>query len=198
MLKVKRRTAVVSAVAGAVLLAAGIGAATWSGGGPSTKDASYIDGSTSAVYYAAGHRKLAPDFSGSTLTGGTLKFGSYRDGKILVLNFWGSWCAPCRAETPMLAAMAAKYTKVKFLGVDEQDTPANALAFDKSFGVDYPSINDSGAQVTLVFDGTVAISSTPTTLVIDASGRVAGAIFGRASYPELSEILDRVTGKAAA
>lgn len=197
MLRVKRRTAVISAVAGAVLLAAGIGAATWSGG-PSTKDVSYIGGSTSAVYYAAGHRKAAPDFSGTTLTGSTLKFGSYRDGKVLVLNFWGSWCVPCREETPMLAAMAAKYTNVKFLGVDEQDTPANALAFDKSFGVEYPSINDSSAQITLVFGGVVPISSTPTTLVIDANGRVAGVIFGQASYAELSEILNRVTGKAAA
>jgi len=198
MLKVKRRTAVALAVAGAVLLAGGFTAATWSGGGGSTQEVSYIGGNTSAVYYAPGHRKLAPDFSGTTLTGAVLKASSYRDGKVLVLNFWGSWCSPCREETPMLAATAAKDTDIKFLGVDEQDTPTNALAFDKSFGVEYPSINDSGAQVTLVFGSVVPISSTPTTLVIDSSGRVAGAIFGQASYSELSQILNRVTGKAAA
>lgn len=196
MPKLKRRTAVMVAVAGAVLVAGCVTAATWSSGGTSTQDVSYIDGSTSAVYYAVGHRKLAPDFAGTTLTGSTLHLSTYRDGEVLVLNFWGSWCVPCREETPMLAAMAAKDAKdgvrVRFLGVDEQETPANALAFDQDFGVTYPSINDSSAQVTLDFDGVVPISSTPTTLIIDPSGRVAGAIFGQSSYSELSEILKRV------
>jgi thiol-disulfide isomerase/thioredoxin len=194
--KLKRRTAVMVAVAGAVLVAGCVTAATWSGGGTSTQDVSYIDGSTSAVYYAVGHRKLAPDFTGTTLTGSTLHLGTYRDGEVLVLNFWGSWCVPCREETPMLAAMAAKDARdgarVRFLGVDEQDTPANALAFDQDFGVTYPSIDDSSAAITLDFEGVVPISSTPTTVIIDTSGRVAGTIFGQSSYAELSEMLKRV------
>jgi hypothetical protein len=97
----------------------------------------------------------------------------------------------------MLAAMAAtdakEGKKIKFLGVDEQETPANAEAFDSSFGVQYPSINDSGAEVTLDFSPVVPISATPTTLVIDSTGRVAGAIFGGSSYAELSALLDRIT-----
>ncbi len=197
MLKLKRRTAVIVAVAGAVLVAGVLTAVTWSGGGTSTQDVSYIDGSTSALYYAAGHRKLAPDFTGTTLTGTELTLSKYRDGDVLVLNFWGSWCVPCREETPMLAAMAATDAKdgkkIKFLGVDEQDTPANAEAFDSNFGVQYPSINDSGAEITLDLSPVVAISATPTTLVIDSSGRVAGAIFGGSSYAELSALLDRIT-----
>lgn len=197
MLKLKRRTAVIVAVAGAVLVAGVLTAVTWSGGGTSTQDVSYIDGSTSALYYAAGHRKLAPDFTGTTLTGTELTLSKYRDGDVLVLNFWGSWCVPCREETPMLAAMAATDAKdgkkIKFLGVDEQDTPANAEAFDSNFGVQYPSINDSGAEITLDLSPVVAISGTPTTLVIDSSGRVAGAIFGESSYAELSALLDRIT-----
>jgi thiol-disulfide isomerase/thioredoxin len=197
VLKLKRRTAVIVAVAGAVLVAGVLTAVTWSGGGTSTQDVSYIDGSTSALYYAAGHRKLAPDFTGTTLTGSELTLSKYRDGDVLVLNFWGSWCVPCREETPMLAAMAAtdakEGKKIKFLGADEQDTPANAEAFDSSFGVQYPSINDSGAEVTLDFSPVVPISATPTTLVIDSTGRVAGAIFGGSSYAELSALLDRIT-----
>jgi thiol-disulfide isomerase/thioredoxin len=195
--KLKRRTAVIVAVAGAVLVAGGVAAVTWSGGNTSSQYASYVDGSTSAVYYAGGHRKLAPDFSGTTLTGSTLNAGTYRDGEVLVLNFWGSWCVPCREETPMLAATAAEDAKlgkkIKFLGVDEEDSPANALAFDQSYGVTYPSIDDAAGEVTLDFDGVVSISSTPTTLVIDNSGRVAGAIFGGSTYAELSAILKRVT-----
>jgi thiol-disulfide isomerase/thioredoxin len=197
VLKLKRRTAVIVAVAGAVLVAGVATAATWSGGGTSSQDVSYIDGSTSALYYAAGHRELAPDFTGTTLTGSQLTLSKYRDGDVLVLNFWGSWCVPCREEAPMLAATAAadakEGKKIKFLGVDEQETPANAEAFDSTFGVTYPSINDSGAEVTLDFSSVVPISATPTTLVIDSSGRVAGAIFGESSYSELSALLDRIS-----
>jgi thiol-disulfide isomerase/thioredoxin len=196
----KRRPAVMLAVVGAVLLAGGLAAVRWAGGGAKAHDVSYIGGSTQAVYYAPGHRSTAPDFSGTTLTGSRLSFSSYRAGKVVVLNFWGSWCPPCREEAPMLAALAARYHNagVVFLGVDEQDTPANGRAFEASFGVGYPSVNDSGSRVTLAYSSTLPISGTPTTVVIDRSGRVGGAIFGGASYTELSTILNRLTGRGAA
>ena len=97
----------------------------------------------------------------------------------------------------MLAATAAAYAGagVEFLGVDEQDSPASALAFEKGFKVGYPSVNDSGGQVVQAFSQAVPISAIPDTLVSDAGGRIAGAIFGQATYPELSAILNRVTGK---
>jgi len=198
MLKVRRRAAVLLSAAGAVLLAGGITVAARSGGGPA-RDVSYVGGSPSAAYYPAGHRKPAPGFTGTTLAGGTLKFSSYRDGKVVVLNFWGSWCAPCRKEAPVLAAAAEAYrgAGVEFLGVDEQDNQASALAFEKSFKVGYPSVNDSGGQVVQGFSQAVPISAIPATLVIDTGGRIAGAIFGPASYQELSTVLNRVPGKEA-
>jgi thiol-disulfide isomerase/thioredoxin len=196
----KRRPAVMVAIAGAVLLAGGFAAAQLAGGGTKTRGVSYIGGSTQAVYYAPGHRATAPDFSGTTLTGTRLSFSSYHAGKVVVLNFWGSWCVPCREEAPMLAALSARYHNagVVFLGIDEQDTPASARAFEASFGVGYPSVNDSGSQVTLDYSSVVPISGTPTTVVIDRSGRVGGAIFGSANYTELSTILNRLTGREAA
>ena len=198
MLKVRRRAAVLLS-AGAVLLAGGITVAARSGGGSPERDVSYVGGNTSALYYLAGHRKPAPGFTGTALDGGTLKFSSYRDGKVVVLNFWGSWCVPCREEAPVLAAAAAAYrgAGVEFLGVDEQDSPPSALAFEKSFKVGYPSVNDSGGQVVLGFSQAVPISAIPDTLVIDTGGRIAGAIFGQASYRELSAVLNRVAGKEA-
>ncbi|MHB1432876.1 MAG: TlpA family protein disulfide reductase [Streptosporangiaceae bacterium] len=199
MLKVRRRATVLLSAAGAVLLAGGITVAARSGGGSPERDVSYVGGNTSALYYLAGHRKPAPGFTGTMLAGGTLKFSSYREGKVVVLNFWGSWCVPCRKEAPTLAAAAAAYRGlgVEFLGVDEQDAPASALAFEKSFKLGYPSVNDSGGQVVLGFSQAVPISAIPATLVIDTGGRIAGAILGQASYPELSTILNRVTGKEA-
>ena len=157
-----------------------------------------VAGSTSAVLYSAGHRPLAPDFTGTTLTGARLKFSSYR-GQVVVLNFWGSWCGPCRAEAPTLAVTAQQYRPdgVTFLGVDVRDTRASALAFARDFGVTYPSVSDPGSVITLDFTAVVPIAGTPTTLVIDRTGHIAGAVFGTATSQELTDILAQVTGKTA-
>jgi len=93
--------AVLAGVLLIVVLATG-----WPGGGNSGMTT--VDGNTGAVVYAAGHRPLAPEFSGTTLTGSKLNFSDYR-GKVVVLNFWGSWCVPCREEASTLAAVAAQY-----------------------------------------------------------------------------------------
>jgi len=156
-----------------------------------------VDGNASAVVYAAGHRPLAPEFTATTLTGSTLSFSSYR-GKVVVLNFWGSWCVPCREEASTLSAVAARYqpSGVSFLGVDVRDTTASAEAFARSFHVAYPSVSDPGSVITQDFTATVPIAGTPTTLVIDRTGHVAGAVFGAVTYPELTAILTRVTATA--
>jgi thiol-disulfide isomerase/thioredoxin len=150
------------------------------------------------VLYSAGHRPLVPDFTATTLTGSPLSFSSYR-GQVVVVNFWGSWCAPCREEAPTLAATAQQYQSagVSFLGVDVRDTTASALAFARNYGITYPSLNDAGSVVTLDFTSVVPIAGTPTTLVIDRTGHIAGAVFGTATYHELSDILAQVTGKTA-
>ena len=166
----------------------------WAGGGNS--GVTTVNGNASAVVYAAGHRPLAPEFSGTTLTGSKLSFSDYR-GKVVVLNFWGSWCVPCRAEAPTLAAVAAKYQSsgVSFLGVDVRDTTASALAFAHSFHVTYPSVSDQSSAITLDFTAKVPIAATPTTLVVDRTGHIAGAVFGTVTYPELTAIVAKVTAK---
>jgi len=195
VLRVRRRTVVLSAaVLAGVLLAVAL-VAGWAGGGNS--GVTNVDGNASAVVYAAGHRPLAPEFTATTLTGSTLSFSSYR-GKVVVLNFWGSWCVPCREEASTLSAVAARYqpSGVSFLGVDVRDTTASAEAFARSFHVAYPSVSDPGSVITQDFTATVPIAGTPTTLVIDRTGHVAGAVFGAVTYPELTAILTRVTATA--
>jgi thiol-disulfide isomerase/thioredoxin len=154
---------------------------------------SYVGGSTSAVLYSPGHRPLAPEFTGTTLTGSRLSFSSYR-GKVVLINFWGSWCEPCRAEAPVLAALATRYRPagVAFLGVDVRDTTASAQAFARGFGITYPSLSDPGSAVSLDFTGKVPIAATPTTVVIDRAGHIAGAVFGQATYSQLNTILTKV------
>ena len=167
----------------------------WAGSG--NRGVTTVDGNDSAVLYPAGHRPLAPEFTGTTLTGSKLSFSSYR-GKVVVVNFWGSWCPPCREEAPTLAVVAEQYQPagVTFLGVDERDTTASAEAFTRNFGITYPSVNDPSSEIALDFTAVVPLEGTPTTLVIDRTGHIAGAVFGAATYPELTAILAKVTGKA--
>jgi peroxiredoxin len=157
-----------------------------------------VDGNTGAVLYAAGHRPLAPDFTATTLTGARLRLASYR-GKVVVLNFWGSWCPPCREEAPTLAVLAEQHKKagIDFLGVDERDTTASAEAFIRGFGIPYPSVADPSSQIALDFTSVVPLAGTPTTLVIDRTGRIAGAVFEEATYAELAAILATVVPKSA-
>jgi len=76
--------------------------------------------------------------------------------------------------------------------VDVSDTPVNALAFTRSVGITYPSVNDSGYSVTQDFSQVVPISGTPTTIVVDRTGHVAGYIYGGATYSALNTLLGDV------
>jgi thiol-disulfide isomerase/thioredoxin len=195
VLRRRRRTVVVAAAVLAGVLVVLVLVTVWPGSGSSAT--TEVDGSKNAVLYSAGHRPVAPDFTATTLTGSRLNFASYR-GKVVVVNFWGSWCVPCRAEAPILGDLASEYQHagVSFLGVDVRDTTASAEAFVHSFGVSYPSVNDASSAVTLDFSSVVPIAGTPTTLVIDRTGHIAGAIFGSVTYHELGTIVSSVTGKA--
>jgi thiol-disulfide isomerase/thioredoxin len=192
--KGKRRAVVTVAAVLVVCLAAGL-AVAFTGGSGQAGDRSYVGGTTSAWIYKEGSRPAAPDFSGTTLTGAPLKFSSYK-GKTVVLNFWGSWCGPCRGEAPTLAALSSKYAKddVSFVGDDVGDTTTNALTFAKSMGITYPSLNDPGYQVAQDFGKAVLINDTPTTLVIDKTGHIAGVIYGTALYSVLDTMLKDVAG----
>ena len=190
-----RRTVVLAAAVLTGALLAVVLLAGWAGSGGNS-GVTDVGGSASAVVYQIGHRPLAPEFTGTTLTGSQLSFSAYR-GQVVVLNFWGSWCVPCREEASTLSAVAARYrpSGVSFLGVDVRDTAASARAFARSFHITYPSVSDPGSAITLDFTAVVPIAGTPTTLVIDRTGHVAGAVFGTVTYPELTAILATVTGK---
>jgi len=194
-LRARRRTVVLAAAVLTGVLLTVVLVAGWAGSGNS--GVSTVDGNASAVVYAAGHRPMAPAFTATTLTGSKLSFSSYR-GKVVVLNFWGSWCVPCREEASTLAAVAAQYqpSGVSFLGVDVRDTAASAQAFANRFHISYPSVSDPSSVITLDFTAVVPIAGTPTTLVIDRTGHIAGAVFGAATYPELTAILAKISGKA--
>ncbi|MBO0819787.1 MAG: TlpA family protein disulfide reductase [Nocardiopsaceae bacterium] len=189
MFKANRRTAVTVTAVVVVFAVAALVVSLTSGNGKAS-DRQYIGGGTSAWLYRAGNRPIAPAFSGTTLTGSKLASSAYK-GKTLVLNFWGSWCGPCRGEASTLAQLSRKYAKngVSFLGDDVGDTPTNAQTFAKSMGIAYPSLNDPGYQTAQDFGTAVPINETPTTVLLDSTGHIAGVIYGTATYGVLNTML---------
>jgi thiol-disulfide isomerase/thioredoxin len=190
--------AAAAALVAAVLVAAGtagcaggdIGADT-----PGSSGQSFVGHSYESTFYSEGDRPVAPAVTGSTLSGQTLSLASYR-GDTIVLNFWGSWCAPCRAEAPALGQLARTMASkgVRFVGVDIRDQPDSAKAFMQTFNVGYPSLNDPGDEIALEFRSTVPPAAIPTTLIIDRSGRIAARIFGASTYAQLQALISKVIG----
>src|SRR5260370_17889431 len=89
-------------------------------------------------------------------------------GAVVVLNFWGSWCTPCREEAPSLGQLARHFsgTDIRFVGIDIRDDAAGAAAFMRTFRVSYPSGNDPNDPNPLSFNRTVPPAGTPPTPVI--------------------------------
>jgi thiol-disulfide isomerase/thioredoxin len=189
-----RRAAVGALLAAAVI----VGAAACDAGATAQTTAtgngsSFVTGSYGTTVYGQGSRSQAPDVSGTTLTGTKFKLSADR-GSVVVMNFWGSWCTPCREEAPALGALAQHFagTDVRFIGVDIRDDLASAEAFMSTFRITYPSLNDPNDTVALDFNGTVPPAGIPTTLVIDRSGRIAARIVGQASYNGLKALISQV------
>jgi thiol-disulfide isomerase/thioredoxin len=133
----------------------------------------------------AAQRPLAPAISGTTLTDAHLDIAGWR-GHPVVINFWGSWCVPCRKEAPVLARVAAdtRTLGVRFAGIDIREDPYAGLAFESGYRIPYPSISDPDNLIAARF-GAAAPVATPSTYILDGRGRIAWAWFGETTYSQL-------------
>jgi len=133
----------------------------------------------------AAQRPPGPDISGITLTGQHLNIAGWR-GHTVVINFWGSWCVPCRKEAPVLARVVGdtRSLGVRFAGIDIREEPAAGLAFERLYHIPYPSISDPGDLLAARF-GAAAPVATPSTYILDGRGRIAWAYFGATTYGQL-------------
>ena len=139
-------------------------------------------------------RKTAPVATGTALgSDQTLSTADYA-GKVVVLNVWGSWCAPCRQEAKDLQqASVETAADAQFIGINSRDSdPATAEAFVRAFDVTYPSIYDADGRVLLNFAGNLPLSTFPSTLVIDREGRIAVRISGPISKITLVDLINDV------
>lgn len=178
-----------------LLVAAGLAAAGCSEV-DSTGDKGYISGKGVITVLPADERKPVGDVAGETLDGAEVSLASYA-GKVVVVNVWGAWCPPCRAEADDLAEAARELAPqgVEFLGINTRDASEDtARAFERRYNVPYPSIYDFGGRNLLAFRGTLTPNSIPSTVVIDAEGRVAASILGEVTTSTtLVDVVDEVT-----
>ena len=174
----------------AVVLAAAVGAVGLSACAGGTEigrsgDQGFVDGSGVITVLPAGERREPGAVSGETLEGTPVSLADYR-GKVVVMNVWGSWCGPCRSEADDLATAARELMPkgVVFLGINTRDNGQDtALAFQRKQQIPYPSIFDPGGQNLLAFRGTLSPNAIPSTVVIDAEGRVAASVIGELTSP---------------
>mgnify|MGYP001362135864 CR=1 FL=1 len=164
----------------------------------SVSDAGFIAGDGSITAIAASERVDAPSLEGELMSGGTWSLAQER-GRVVVLNVWASWCAPCRAEAPILQSLWEEYGDdgVSFIGLNTRDSPATANSFEKAYGITYPSVVDSDGRLQLRFSGIAPPQAIPTTLVIDRDGKVAGRILGRASESTLRGLIEPLLASAS-
>ncbi|MFF0010829.1 TlpA family protein disulfide reductase [Streptomyces sp. NPDC005374] len=187
-----RAALLVAGTAAVALTLSACGSGGTSGGGGDTNFVMGTDGISTAD---KGERGTAPDLSGKTVDGAQLDVADYK-GKVVVLNMWGSWCAPCRAEAPNLEAVskALKGKDVQFVGVNTRDTSVkNARAFEKDMGITFPSLYDPTGKLMLRFKkGTLNPQAVPSTLVIDRDGKIAARSLAALSESKLRKMIDPV------
>jgi DsbE subfamily thiol:disulfide oxidoreductase len=138
--------------------------------------------------------KPLPALQGETLQGGSVSPADYR-GKVMVVNFWATWCGPCRREQPGLERVWREFRDrgVYFLGVNYRDDPVAARAYLKQFAVTYPSIEDQAGA--LAFD--FAFVGLPDTYIVDRSGRIRYWGFGAMDESELRSLLTKLLSEGS-
>ena len=111
----------------------------------------------------------APDFVLKSSTGENLRLSEYR-GDVVMINFWATWCGPCRQEMPLLDDLYARYNRVGFnlLGVNIDDDSRRAMQMVKELGVNFPVLFDESKEVSRLYQ----VEAMPVTVLVDREGTV--------------------------
>lgn len=152
-------------------------------------------GKTDIFYDPPATRGVVGDLSGESLSepGATVSLDRYR-GQVVVLNVWGSWCGPCRAEADDLVqvADATADQRVQFIGIDVRDSRQAGADFARDFGLTYPSIFDPPGRTLLALKG-IPRSVVPLTVVLDRQHRVAAVILHAVHAQDLQPLVERIS-----
>lgn len=155
----------------------------------------FVAGTPDGEVIDEGDRASAPAFTGELLDGTDFDSSSL-SGDIVVINFWGSWCAPCRVETPEFQEVYADVSadEVSFLGINVRDDRQLAQAFLDDNAITYPSVFDPRSEIALAFRDYPA-NAIPSTIVLDRDGRVAAVYVAVVDGDELRRVIETLDGE---
>ena len=190
-----RPARLVAALAASVLLLLGSSCSTTGADEPtrSSGQEGYVGVESNLSQIPPAERKPVPTVSGDSLDGQPVSTGDY-PGMVVVVNIWGSWCPPCRKEAPALQSASEQTEDIaQFIGITVKDNdPAKPKAFVRANQITYPSIFNPTGDKLLSYAGSLPPSAIPSTLVIDAQGRLAVRVLGSISERTLVTIIEQV------
>lgn len=151
----------------------------------------FVGGTAKGETYPVADRKTAGNFSEQLLDGkGTFTLSAQR-GKVVVINFWATWCSPCQVETPQFDAVYRQYRGkgVQFVGIDTKDIRGKAQSFVSQNHISYPIVYDEAGE-TAVRLGKIPALSLPFTVIVDKHGRVAVVYLNVMAPADLQPLLN--------
>jgi thiol-disulfide isomerase/thioredoxin len=156
----------------------------------------YVAATSSGSIIDADKRKPVGAVKGGLLGGGDFALAD-QIGSVVVLNFWGTWCAPCVGETPQFDQIyrETKAQGVLFVGVDVKDSESAATAFVRDKAISYPILFDPNAKTALQL-GNVPMRGLPASVVIDRKGRVAGVYLGRQLPADITPVITKLVAES--
>ena len=187
-----------ASVLGAALVLGAAGCAQDSGAGDVVGQG-FVSGDGSVQQWAPGDREDAVSISGTDFEGNDVDTADWA-GDVVVVNTWYAGCAPCRAEAPDLVELATtrEADGVHVLGINTEDDAGTAQAFQRTYEVPYPSIEDRTGQVVASLSGVVPLQAVPSTVILDREGRVAARVVGVAEASTLDALVDDVLAEPGA
>lgn len=152
----------------------------------------YVSPDGSLTVLDESERVPAPEIQGEDLDGNPIDLSDYIGESIVVINAWGSWCPPCRAEAPELVAADKNNPDIEFFGIVLRDSRDSAQSFVEEFQIQYPNLFDPAGEQLLGFADSLPAVALPTTYVIDEQGRVAARIVDQITESTLLNVIEQV------
>ena len=188
-----------AAVLGASLAAVLVAGCAQESGAGDVVGQGFVSGDGSVQQWVPDEREDAVTIAGTDFEGNEVDTADWA-GDVVVVNTWYAGCAPCRAEAPDLVELATTRAAdgVRVLGINTEDDAGTAQAFQRTYEVPYPSIEDRTGRVVASLSGVVPLQAVPSTVVLDRQGRVAARVVGLAEGSTLDALVDEVLAEEPA